>query len=108
MVRGNAEPDMIGDPVVAAIERHRRAYDAFISVWSQTPVVGLYDRARVDEGAASALRRFRELDIEEEAGFSALHGTRPATKASANHEVFTEAAGTVDAALDEITARRPR
>jgi hypothetical protein len=73
----------VADPVVAAIDRHRRAYDAFITVWSQTPVVGLYDRARTDEGAAAALRRFRELETEEEAAFSSLLATRPATKTSA-------------------------
>jgi hypothetical protein len=73
----------VADPVVAAINRHRRAYNAFITVWSETPVVGLYDRARTDEGAAAALRRFRELETEEEAAFSSLLATRPATKASA-------------------------
>jgi hypothetical protein len=73
----------VADPVVAAIERHRRAYDAFIAVWSQTPVLALYDRAKADEGAAAELRRFRELETEEEAAFSSLLATRPATKASA-------------------------
>jgi hypothetical protein len=47
------------DPVMAAIERHRRAYEAFITVWSQTPVLALHDRAKADEGAAAELRRFR-------------------------------------------------
>jgi uncharacterized membrane-anchored protein len=73
----------VADPVLAAIERHRRAYDAFITVWSQTPVLALYDRAKANEGAAAELRRFRELETEEEAAFSSLLATRPATKASA-------------------------
>jgi hypothetical protein len=74
---------LVADPVVAAIERHRRAYDAFITVWGQTSVMGLYERARADEGAAAELRRFRELETEEEQMFSALLATRPATKAGA-------------------------
>jgi hypothetical protein len=73
---------LVADPVPAAIERHRRAYDAFIEVWGQTSVSDLYDRAKAEEGAASELRRFRELETEEDA-FSALLATRPTTKASA-------------------------
>jgi hypothetical protein len=73
----------VSDPARAAIERHRRAYDAFIDVWGQTHVLALYDRADADEGAAAELRRFRELEIEEEAAFSALLATKPATKAAA-------------------------
>jgi hypothetical protein len=74
---------LVADPVPAAIERHRRAYDAFIEVWGQTSVSDLYDRAKAEEGAASELRRFRELETEEEAAFSALLATTPGTKASA-------------------------
>jgi hypothetical protein len=74
---------LTADPILAAIERHRRAYDAFIEVWGQTPVLALYDHANADEGAAAELRRFRELETEEEAAFSSLLSTRPATKASA-------------------------
>jgi hypothetical protein len=74
---------LLADPVMAAIERHRRAYNAFITVWSQTHMLALYDRAKADEGAAAELRRFRELETEEEAAFSSLLATRPATKASA-------------------------
>jgi hypothetical protein len=73
----------VADPVVAAIERHRLAYEAFITVWSQTSVMALYDRAKADSDAAVKLQRFRELETEEEAAFSALLATRPATKASA-------------------------
>ena len=73
----------IADPVVAAIERHRRAYDAFMTVWNQTPVLALYDRAKVDSDAAVKLQRFRDLETEEEAAFSSLLATRPTTKASA-------------------------
>jgi hypothetical protein len=61
----------------------RRAYDAFMQVWGQTNVSDLYDRANAEEGAAAELRRFRELETEEEAAFSSLLATRPATKASA-------------------------
>jgi hypothetical protein len=46
-------------------------------------VSGLYDRANAEEGAAAELRRFRELETEEEAAFSSLLATRPATKVSA-------------------------
>jgi hypothetical protein len=74
---------LVADPVLAAIERHRRAYDAFMVVWGETNVSGLYDRAKADEGAAAELRRFSELETEEAAAFSSLLATRPATKASA-------------------------
>jgi hypothetical protein len=59
------------DPVLEAIECHRRAYDAFMKVWGQTNVSDLYDRAKAEEGAAAELREFRELETEEEAAFSA-------------------------------------
>ena len=73
---------LIADPVLEAIERHRRVYDAFMEVWGQTNVSDLYDRANAEEGAAAELRRFRELETEE-AAFASLLATRPATKASA-------------------------
>jgi hypothetical protein len=66
---GRGAAASVPDPVVAAIERHRRAYDAFITVWSQTPVLALYDRAEADKGTAAELERFRELEAEEEAAF---------------------------------------
>jgi hypothetical protein len=74
---------LFADPVLTAIERHRRAYDAFIEVWGRTNVSDLYDRANAEESAAAELRDFRELENQEEAAFSALLATRPATKASA-------------------------
>jgi hypothetical protein len=74
---------LVADPVLAAIERHRRAYDAFLEVWGQTNVSDLYDRANAEESAAAELRRFRGLETEEEAAFSSLLATSPATKASA-------------------------
>ena len=74
---------LVADPVLAAMERHRQAYAAFMEVWGQTNVSDLYDRANAEEGAAAELRDFRELETEEEAAFSALLATRPATKASA-------------------------
>jgi hypothetical protein len=46
-------------------------------------VSDLYDRANAEEAAADELRRFRVLETEEEAAFSALLATRPGTKASA-------------------------
>ncbi len=73
----------VSDPVQAAMERHRRAYDAFITVWSQTSVLALYDRAKADEGAVAELRRFRELETDEEEAFSSLLATRPTTKLGA-------------------------
>jgi hypothetical protein len=74
---------LVADPLLAAIEHHRQAYDAFMEVWGQTNVLGLYDRANAEEGAADELRRFRELETQEEAAFASLLATRPATKASA-------------------------
>jgi hypothetical protein len=50
---------LVADPVLAAIERHRRAYDAFMEVWGQTNVSDLYDRANAEEGAAAELRQAR-------------------------------------------------
>jgi hypothetical protein len=47
---------LTADPILAAIERHRRAYDAFMEVWGQTNVSDLYDRANAEEGAAGELR----------------------------------------------------
>jgi hypothetical protein len=74
---------LVADPVMAAIERHRRAYDAFMEVWGQTKVSDLYDRANAEEGAAAELREFRDLETAEETAFHELLSTRPATKASA-------------------------
>ena len=54
-----------------------------MEVWSRTNVSDLYDRANAEAGAAAELREFRELETAEEAAFSALLATRPATKASA-------------------------
>ena len=54
-----------------------------MKVWSQTNVAALYDRAEADSDAAAELRRFRELETEEEAAFSALLATRLGSKASA-------------------------
>jgi hypothetical protein len=76
---------LIADPVLEAIERHRRAYDACMEVWGQTNVSDLYDRANAEEGAAAELRRFRELETEEEEAFSALLATRPATIRNVRH-----------------------
>jgi hypothetical protein len=73
----------VADPILAAIERHREAYDAFMDVWSKTDMLTLYDRAKADESAVAELRRFREIEIEEEAAFSSLLATRPPTKGSA-------------------------
>ena len=43
----------------------------------------VFESAKTDEGAAGELRRFREIETEEEAAFSYLLATRPTTKASA-------------------------
>jgi ribosomal protein L7/L12 len=45
-------------------------------------VSDLYDRANAEEGVAAELRRFRELETEEETAFHELLSTRPASKAS--------------------------
>ena len=47
---------LIADPVLVAMQGHRRAYDAFMEVWGQTNVSGLYDRANAEEGAAAELQ----------------------------------------------------
>jgi hypothetical protein len=70
----------VADPILAAIERHRQAYDALQEVWGKTRVFDLYDRAKADEGAAAELRRFCAIELEEETAFSSLLATRPATK----------------------------
>ena len=46
-------------------------------------MIALYDRAKADQGAAAELQQFRELENEEEAAFSSLVATRPATRAGA-------------------------
>jgi hypothetical protein len=73
----------VADPILSAIERHQQAYDALMDVWSKTPMLTLYDRAKADEGAAAELRQVCELETEEEAAFHALLATRPTTKGSA-------------------------
>ena len=60
---------VLADPVLAGPRAPqtglRRLYDV-----GQTNVLALYDRAKADEAAAAELRRFRELETEEEAAFS--------------------------------------
>ncbi len=80
---GDRASALAADPVLEAIEAHRRVYNAFIDVWAETRVSDLYDRAKLDERAAAELRRFRELENGEEAAFSTLLATRPATKVGA-------------------------
>jgi hypothetical protein len=75
---------ILADPVYAAIERHRQAYDVFMDVWGRTRgAMDLYDRAKTDKAAAAELRRFSELERAEETAFHALLATRPTTKAGA-------------------------
>jgi hypothetical protein len=72
------------EPVLAAIERHRQAFDVFMDVWGRTHGgLALYGRSDADEAAAAELRRFRELETAEEDAFSALLSTRPVSIASA-------------------------
>jgi hypothetical protein len=74
----------LADPVYAAIERHRQAYDAFMDVWGGAHGgLALCDRAKIDETAVAELRRFSELETAEEEAFHALLATRPVTKAGA-------------------------
>ena len=37
---------LVADPLLAAIERHRRAHDAFMDAWGQTNVSDLRSRER--------------------------------------------------------------
>jgi hypothetical protein len=74
---------LIPDPSRPPSSVHRQAYDRFMDVWGQTNVSDLYDRANAEEGAAAELRRFRDLETEEEAAFSSSLATSPATKAAA-------------------------
>jgi hypothetical protein len=46
-------------------------------------MLALYGSAKADEAAAAELQRFCTLEREEEAAFSALLATKPATKGSA-------------------------
>jgi ferric-dicitrate binding protein FerR (iron transport regulator) len=72
------------DPVYAAIERHRQAYDVFMDVWDRTRgAMDLYERAKTDKAAAAELRRFSELEMAEETAFHTLLAIRPMTKAGA-------------------------
>jgi ferric-dicitrate binding protein FerR (iron transport regulator) len=72
------------DPVYAAIERHRQAYDVFMNVWDRTRgAMDLYERAKTDKAAAAELRRFSELEMAEETAFHTLLAIRPMTKAGA-------------------------
>ena len=70
----------LADPVYAAIERHRQAYDVFMG---QTNWATVYDRINTDEEAAARHRRYCELETAEEGAFRALLATRPTTKAGA-------------------------
>jgi hypothetical protein len=71
----------LADPVYAAIERHRQAYDVFMDTWGQTNWATVYDRIKTDEEAAARHRRYCELETAEEEAFHALLATRPTTKA---------------------------
>jgi hypothetical protein len=72
---------LLADPVYAAIERHRQAYDVFMDTWGQTNWATVYDRIKTDEEAAARHRRYCELETAEEEAFHALLATRPTTKA---------------------------
>ena len=79
-----AAPANLADPVYAAIEAHREAYDVFMDVWDRTRgMMDLYDRAETDKAAAAERRRFSQLEMAEESTFNALLATRPTTKAGA-------------------------
>jgi hypothetical protein len=80
----NALAPLLIDPVYAAIERHRQAYDVFMDIWDQTHGGrDLYDRAKADSAALVEYRRFTDLEMAEERTFYALLATMPATKAGA-------------------------
>jgi hypothetical protein len=74
---------LVADPVLAAIERHRQAYDLFMEAWGETNWATVYDRIKTDEVAAARHRRFCELERTEEKTFRALLATTPTTKAGA-------------------------
>ena len=54
-----------------------------MEVCRRNSVSALCEAAKTDNSAASELQHFRMLELAEEAAFSALLGTMPATKAGA-------------------------
>ena len=68
------------DPVYAAIEAHRAAYDALADAWDRTG--NLRWRADPDEAEKTELRRVSDLERMEEQTHNALLLIRPSTKAA--------------------------
>ena len=67
---------VLADPVYAAMERHRRAYDVLMDAWAQTRG-GLLTRGRGRQ--AQLVRR----GTAEEDSFKAVLATKPTTRAGA-------------------------
>jgi len=75
-------PADLADPVYAAMERHRQAYDVFMDLWDKTHA-GLDLHDRTDPEAKTEALRFRDLETAEGEAFNALLVIKPTTKAGA-------------------------
>ena len=67
---------ILADPIYAAMERHRRAYDTLMEEWAQTRG-GLLLEDEADK------RRWYDVGTAEEESFHALLATKPTTRAGA-------------------------
>ncbi len=67
---------VLADPVYAAMERHRRAYDVLMDAWAQTRG-GLLLEDEADK------RSWYDVELAEEDTFHAVLATKPTTRAGA-------------------------
>jgi len=67
---------VLADPVYAAMERHRRAYDVLMDAWAQTRG-GLLLEDEADK------RSWYDVELAEEESFHAVLATKPTTRAGA-------------------------
>ena len=74
--RGFAVAAVFSDPVYAAMERHRQAYDTLMDAWAQTRG-GLLLEDEADK------RRWYDVGTAEEESFHVVLSTKPTTRAGA-------------------------
>ena len=67
---------VFADPVYAAMERHRRAYDLLMDEWDRT-------RGGLDLEDETAKRRWYDVGTAEEDTFKAVLATKPTTRTGA-------------------------
>ncbi len=67
---------VLADPVYAAMERHRRAYDTLMEEWAKT-------RGGLDLEDEAEKRRWYDVGTAEEDTFKAVLTTKPTTRAGA-------------------------